>query len=48
MNFITQVTISIVLYFIARIAIKKPESLFISSLIATTAYVVMYLFYINP
>ena len=44
MNFITQVTISIVLYFIARIAIKKPESLFISSLIATTAYVVMYLF----
>ena len=44
MNFITQVTISIVLYFIVRISIKRSSSLYISSLVASLSYILMYLF----
>ena len=44
MNFITQVTISIVLYFIVRISIKRSSSLYISSLVASLSYIFMYLF----
>ena len=44
MNFITQVTISIVLYFVARISIKRSSSLYIASVIATSSYILMYLF----
>jgi ABC-type uncharacterized transport system permease subunit len=44
MNFITQVTISIVLYFIVRTSIKRSSSLYISSLIAPISYILMYLF----
>ena len=44
MNFITQVTISIVLYFIVRTSIKRSSSLYISSLIASISYILMYLF----
>jgi len=44
MNFITQVTISIVLYFIVRVAVKKPASLYISSLVSIISYIFMYLF----
>ena len=44
MNFITQVTISIVLYFIMRISIKRSSSLYISSLVASLSYILMYLF----
>ena len=44
MNFITQVTISIVLYFIMRISVKRSSSLYISSLVASLSYILMYLF----
>jgi len=44
MNFITQVTISIVLYFIVRVALKKPASLFVASLVSIISYIFMYLF----
>ena len=44
MNFITQVTISIVLYFIMRISVKRSSSLYISSLVASLSYIFMYLF----
>ena len=44
MNFITQVTISIVLYFIVRVAVKKPTSFYIASLVSIISYVFMYLF----
>jgi len=44
MNFITQVTISIVLYFFVRISIKRSSSLYISSLVAALSYILMYLF----
>ena len=44
MNFITQVTISIVLYFVVRVAVKKPASLYIASLVSIISYVFMYLF----
>jgi ABC-type uncharacterized transport system permease subunit len=44
MNFITQVTISIVLYFIVRVAIKKPASLYVASIVSIISYVFMYLF----
>jgi len=44
MNFITQVTISIVLYFIMRISVKRSSSLYISILVASLSYILMYLF----
>lgn len=44
MNFITQVTISIVLYFIMRISVKRSSSLYISILVASSSYILMYLF----
>ena len=44
MNFITQVTISIVVYFIMRISVKRSSSLYISSLVASLSYILMYLF----
>ena len=44
MNFITQVTISVVLYFITRISLKRSSSLYISSLVASSSYILMYLF----
>ena len=44
MNFITQVTISIVLYFIVRVAVKRPASLYVASLVSIISYVFMYLF----
>ena len=43
MSFITQVTISIVLYFIVMVSVKKPNSLYIASFVSTISYVVMYL-----
>ena len=43
MNFITQVTISLVLYFIVRVLVKKPNSLYIASFVSTISYIVMYL-----
>ena len=43
MNFITQVTISIVLYFIVRVLVKKPNSLYIASFVSTISYIFMYL-----
>ena len=43
MSFITQVTISIVLYFIVRVLAKKPNSLYIASFVSTVSYVLMYL-----
>jgi ABC-type uncharacterized transport system permease subunit len=43
MNFITQVTISIVLYFIVRMLVKKPNSFYTASFVSTISYIVMYL-----
>src|SRR5210317_180032 len=43
MNFITQVTISVFLYFVVRVLVKKPNSLFIASFVSTISYIVMYL-----
>ncbi|MFQ3339896.1 MAG: ABC-type uncharacterized transport system permease subunit [Gammaproteobacteria bacterium] len=47
MNFIAQVTISIVIYFILRISIKRSSSLFIASVIAMLSYIALYLFAFN-
>ena len=44
MSFITQVTISIVIYFITRISLKGKNSLNIASGIAALSYAVMYLY----
>jgi|TARA_B110000003_G_scaffold114927_1_gene117603 hypothetical protein len=43
MSFITQVTISIVLYFIIRLSLQRPNSLIIASAISSISYVFMYL-----
>ena len=43
MNFITQVTISVFLYFIVRVLVKKPNSLYIASFVSSISYIVMYL-----
>ena len=44
MSFITQVTISIVIYFITRISLKGKNSLNIASVIAALSYAVIYLY----
>ncbi len=43
MSFITQVTISIVIYYIMRISMKNVRSLYTASLIAAMSYVIIYL-----
>ena len=43
MSFITQVTISIVLYFIIRVTYRHPNSLIIASIISSLSYIAMYL-----
>ncbi len=43
MNFISQVTISIVIYFILRVLIKKSTSLYIASFVSALSYVAMYI-----
>ena len=43
MSFITQVTISIVIYFLIRFFYKKPNSLFISSIFSSIIYISLYL-----
>ena len=43
MSFITQVTISIVIYFILRVSLKRPSSLYIASFISGFSYIGMYL-----
>lgn len=43
MSFITQVTISIVLYFILRISIRGISSLYVASFISSLSYIGMYL-----
>ena len=43
MSFITQVTISIVVYFIIRVFWKSEKSLYFSSFLAALSYVVIYL-----
>ncbi len=43
MNFITQVTISIVIYFIIRIFNKSEKSLYISASFAGISYILIYL-----
>ena len=43
MSFITQVTISIVIYFIIRVFWKSEKSLYFSSLLAALSYVSIYL-----
>ena len=47
MNFITQVTISIVIYFLLRISIKRSSSLYIASAIAMLSYITLYLSVFN-
>ena len=42
MNFITQVTISIVIYFIIRLFWKSKKSLIVSSFLSAMSYVVIY------
>ena len=42
MNFITQVTISIVIYFIIRLFWKSEKSLIVSSFLSAMSYVVIY------
>ena len=44
MSFITQVTISIVIYFITRISLKGTSSLNIASVVAALSYALMYLY----
>ena len=44
MSFITQVTISVVIYFILRVFYKSESSLYISSLISAFSYILIYLF----
>ena len=44
MSFITQVTISVVIYFILRVFYKSERSLYISSLISAFSYILIYLF----
>jgi len=43
MSFISQVTISIVIYYIMRVSLKHEKSLYTASLIAAVSYVVIYL-----
>jgi len=43
MSFITQVTISIVIYYIMRISMKNVRSLYTASLISAMSYVIIYL-----
>ena len=43
MSFITQVTISIVIYFIIRIFHRSERSLYISALLSALSYVIIYL-----
>ena len=43
MSFITQVTISIVIYFIIRFSYKKENSLNISAFLSSFSYVLIYL-----
>ena len=43
MSFISQVTISIVIYYIMRVSLKHEKSLYTASLIAAISYVVIYL-----
>ena len=43
MSFITQVTISIVIYFILIVSLKRPSSLYIASFISGFSYIGMYL-----
>ena len=47
MNFITQVTISIVIYFLLRISVKRSSSLYIASAIAMLSYITLYLSVFN-
>lgn len=47
MSFITQVTISIVIYFFIRIAYKSAKSLYISSIVSIVSYVFIYLMTYN-
>ena len=44
MSFIAQVTISVVIYFIIRVFYKSESSLYISSLISASSYILIYLF----
>ena len=44
MSFITQVTISIVIYYIIRILYKKERSLFLSTSVSAFLYVLIYLY----
>ena len=44
MRFITQVTISIVIYFIIRFSYKRERSLYISILLSAFSYILIYLF----
>ena len=44
MSFITQVTISIVIYFIIRFSYKRERSLYISILLSAFSYILIYLF----
>ena len=44
MSFITQVTISIVIYYIIRILYKKERSLFLSTGVSAFLYVLIYLY----
>ena len=44
MSFITQVTISIVVYFIIRLSYKKEKSMYISVFVSAFSYMLLYLF----
>lgn len=44
MNFITQVTISVVIYYLIRILYKKESSLFISTSFSAFSYIFVYLY----
>ena len=44
MSFITQVTISIVVYFIIRFSYKKEKSMYISVFVSAFSYMLLYLF----